>query len=226
MTVAEVATKVRNRAVVTAFPYLFRSDVDRPDLVRLGSGYGGWWVPADLLGPDSICYCAGVGTDITFDEALIERFGCRVWGIDPTPRAIEHVRSVAPDERFTMVPVGLSDRAGELKFYAPRDHSHVSHSVKNIQRTEDYFTAEVLSVRDLMDRLGHDHVDLVKLDIEGAEHDTIRQLLADGIRPSVLCVEYDQPEPLAWSRETTRRLRAAGYALAKVEGLNLTFVRR
>lgn len=42
--------------------------------MRLGSKYGGWIVPATLVRPDSVCYCVGVGEDISFDLALIERW--------------------------------------------------------------------------------------------------------------------------------------------------------
>jgi hypothetical protein len=65
---------------------------------------------------------------------------------------------------------------------------------------------------------------LVKLDIEGAEHDAIRRMLEDGIRPNVICVEYDQPEPVSWSRTTTNALRNAGYRVVKVDEFNVTFV--
>ena len=78
-------TRVRNRVVKALFPLVFRPDARRDDLVRLGTDYGGWWVPRDLLGPESVCFCAGVGTDVSFDVALIETFGCTVLGIDPTP---------------------------------------------------------------------------------------------------------------------------------------------
>src|SRR5215217_3108537 len=50
----------------------------RDDLRRLGSRYGGWTIPTSLLSSDSICYSAGVGEDVTFDLALIERLGCDV----------------------------------------------------------------------------------------------------------------------------------------------------
>ena len=221
-----VATKIRTRLLRAAFPGLYRADVRRDDLVRIGSDYGGWWVPGDLLGPDSICYLGGVGTDITFDVGLIERYGCHVWGIDPTPKSVDWVAGQTLDERFTMVPVGFAGEPGTLRFYVPEDPGHVSHSIKNLQHTEAYFEARVVTVAGLMAELGHDRVDLLKLDIEGAEHDTIRALLRDGLRPAVLCVEFDQPEPLAWGRETTRELRAAGYDLVKVDGFNLTFVQR
>lgn len=221
-----LGVKIRNRIVKASYPALFRVDGRRDDLIRLGTEYGGWWVPRSLLGPGSICYCAGVGTDISFDLGLIERFGCRVWGIDPTPKTIDWIGSQNLDPRFTLIPVGLSDEQGTLRFYAPENPDHVSHSVKNIQRTATYFTATVQTLAGLMAVLGHDRVDLVKLDIEGAEHDTIRRMLADGLRPTVLCVEFDQPEPLSWGRATATALRGAGYDLVKVDGLNMTFVRK
>jgi FkbM family methyltransferase len=213
--------------MASAFPILFRIDDRRQNLVRLGTEYGGWWVPRDLLQKGSICYCGGVGNDISFDLALIESFGCLVYGIDPTPKSIDWVEDQTDlDPRFTLVPVGLGGRAGFERFYAPADPDHVSHSVKNIQRTSTFFEARVQTVAGLMNELGHDRLDLVKLDIEGAEHDTIAQMLADGLRPSVICVEYDQPEPLSWARSTTARLRTAGYGLARVDQFNLTFVYR
>lgn len=219
-----IVTKVRNRIVALTFPYIFRVDNKRGDLVRLGTEYGGWWVPRDLLSAESVCYCAGVGTDISFDLGLIDEFGCQVWGIDPTPKTIEWIADQDLPPRFTFVPVGLAGEPGELRFYSPENPDHVSHSIKNIQKTSTYFTAKVQTVSETMNQLGHDRVDLVKLDIEGAEHETIRRMLADDVLPRVLCVEYDQPEPLSWARDTTAELRRAGYKLVKVDGLNLSFV--
>lgn len=216
---------IRTKMVRRAMPILFRAETSRSDLVRIGSAYGGWWIPADLINSESICYAGGVGTDISFDLGLINKFGCRVWGIDPTPRTIQWIDEQELDDRFQLLPVGLGGEAGHLKFYEPEDPDHISHSVKNLQRTTEYFTAQVQTIADTMKQLGHGRVDLLKLDIEGAEHDAIRRMLEDRIYPSVLCVEYDQPEPLSWARATTKALRQHGYLLAKIEGLNLTFVR-
>lgn len=51
-------------------------------LEKLGSKYGGWIVPVDILDKNSICYCVGVGEDITFDLELIKRFDCQVYAFD------------------------------------------------------------------------------------------------------------------------------------------------
>jgi FkbM family methyltransferase len=194
----------------------------RSDLVRLGSPYGGWWVPGGLLSATSICYLAGVGEDVTFDLAVVERFGCEVWAFDPTPRAQAHAASV-DEPRFHFLPRGLWSERTTMRFYAPRDPTHVSHSITNLQQTSDYFEADCWSVSDLMSDLGHAHLDLLKLDIEGAEGPVIEAMLGDGIRPSVLCVEFDAAEP-PWT--TLRRIRdivSHGYLLVHVENRNYVF---
>ena len=48
--------------------------------------------------------------------------------------------------RFHFMPVGLWSEDTVLRFFAPRDPAHVSHSVVNLQRTEDYFEAPVRSI--------------------------------------------------------------------------------
>src|SRR5262245_47478917 len=65
-------------------------------LIRLGTRYGGWTIPDRVLGADSICYCVGVGEDISFDLDLVRRYGSTVYAFDPTPRAIAFVDRLAP----------------------------------------------------------------------------------------------------------------------------------
>ena len=195
-------------------------------LEKIGSGYGGWIVPTAAVRSTWTCYCAGVGEDVTFDLGLIERFGCTVFALDPTPRAVAHVEAVASGEpRFRFLPVGLWAEDTTLRFFAPRNPAHVSHSVVNLQRTKDFFDAPCRSLPSLMQELVHAGIDLLKLDIEGAEHEVVRSMLEREIRPTVVCIEIDQPvKPLAFWR-TVRRIRRAGYALVAVDSWNLTFVR-
>jgi FkbM family methyltransferase len=196
-------------------------------LEKIGSGYGGWIVPTGAIRSSWTCYCAGVGEDITFDLGLIERFGCAVYAFDPTPRAVAHVQAVAAHEpRFHFLPVGLWSADTTLRFFAPRNPAHVSHSVVNLQHTKTYFDAPCRTLPSLMGELGTERIDLLKLDIEGAEHEVVRSMLEGGIRPTVVCMEIDQPvKPLAFWR-TVRRVRRAGYALVAVDSWNLTFLSR
>lgn len=186
----------------------------RHDLVRLGSRYGGWIVPSSAVQAHSVCYCAGVGEDISFDLALMERFGCEVHAFDPTPRAIEFVRRNAADvPRFHFHPVGLWERDEQLRFYAPSNPKHVSHSVMNLQQTDSFFEAPCRSLTSLMNELGHARIDLLKLDIEGAEQRVIAAMLEQGVTVKVLCVEFDEAT-LEWTPERKQRIAATADALA------------
>ena len=129
-------------------------------------------IPATLLEESSVCYCVGVGEDITFDLALIERFGCQVFAFDPTPRAIQHVKATTSAVgSFHFYPVGLWSADGRLKFFAPQNPCHVSHSIVNLQGTTGYFEAECKRLSTIMRELEHTSLDLLKLDIEGAEYE-------------------------------------------------------
>jgi FkbM family methyltransferase len=205
--------------------FLFRPKALLP-LEKLGSDYGGWVVPSSLLSATSVCYCAGVGEDITFDLALIQRFGCDVHAFDPTPRSARHVASQAGTiDRYHFLPVGLWSEDAELKFYVPRNREHVSHSIVNLQQTDDYFVGRCRRLSSLMAELGHAHLDLLKLDIEGAEYAVLQSMLADRILPKVLCVEFDQPMPFRLTLKTVRALIRAGYQTCSIDGWNFTFVR-
>ncbi len=218
--------RARNKIGRVALHSLFGPGMAaRGDLQRLGSSYGGWVVATSMLSEDSICYCAGVGEDISFDLALIEMFGCDVFAFDPTPRAVKYVEDNAVDvDRFHFYEVGLWSSHDTLRFYAPEDPAHVSHSVVNLQRTATFFEAECKRLSSLMEELGHDRLDLLKLDIEGAEYEVLDSLIEDGIEPSIICVEFDPPDPIRKNVSMVRKLKAYGYSLVSIDAWNYTFV--
>lgn len=197
-----------------------------PDLVRLGSDYGGWIVPSGLLEPGSRCYSAGLGEDGSFDRELALRYGCQVFVLDPTPRAVAYAESYFADVRsITFHPIGLWSEAAVLRFYAPADATHVSHSVLNLQRTSSYFEAPCLSVAEFMAAQGHHDLVLLKLDIEGAEYAVLTALIRDAILPTILCVEFDQPVFVLKTALQIVALRRAGYRIVAIDRWNYTFVR-
>ena len=223
-------------------------------LEKLGSQYGGWLTPIELLEPGAICYCAGAGEDISFDVALAERYACDVYIIDPTPRAIAHykqLRACVRTERtmpinnhptdfyqiqlahlesnLHFLPYGVYNENATLKFYEPADPSHVSHSIGNLQQSEKYFSAKCKTLAAVMDELKHDRIDMLKLDIEGAEGPVLENLIETNIRPKVLCIEFDvalqQGEYLCAYRHV-RELVRCGYAIVADDNWNVTFVHR
>ncbi len=238
-------------------PYVDRTAlVAAKKLLRLGTTYGGWIIPVDAgLTADSTCYCAGAGEDISFDCALVERFHCQVRVIDPTPRAIQHFnnleKAVMSGQRFPVnnstedyysvtaenfsrlrfVPVGLADRDAELKFYLPKNPAYVSCSTVNLQKTESYFTAQCFRVSSLMQQLGDTSIDLLKMDIEGAEYAVVRDIVTTKLFPRVLLLEFDEAHTPMDSEASTRIqhhievLMQAGMRCIAVDGCNASFIR-
>ena len=193
-------------------------------------GEAGWNIPRDLLDRNSVCYCIGCGLDISFDLAIIEKYGCAVHAFDPTPRSVEYVKRVTANvPKFTLHEVAIWEGPGTVKFYLPP--KGVSHSITNLEGTDKFIEVPADRLKNLHARLGHGAVALLKMDIEGAEHTVIRTVLEDRMPVEVLCVEFDElahatPERLASIRKTIAALREAGYDYFWIEGSNFTFRRR
>jgi FkbM family methyltransferase len=196
-------------------------------LERLGSEYGGWKVPLGVLGDKPIVYSLGIGDDMTFDLAIIERSGANVFAFDPTPVAKRHVEQVASHvANFHFLPFGIWSSDTEMKFFAPRDDSDVSHSIVNLQGTDDFFMAPVFTLRSAMKKLGHSSIDYLKIDIEGAQFEVLKSAIRDKVSFKVLVVEIDQPSLLTQAVDLLARLDAFGYELIDIDGWNFLFVQR
>ncbi len=180
----------------------------RQDLIRLGKG-ASWIIPATLIKKESICYLVGAGEDITFDVDLANKYSDHVFIFDPTPRAKKHYENVCSNvqtalvqktnivskatlQKIKFIERGLWSNDCEMKFFAPKDPGHVSHSLLNLQGTKDFFIAKVNRLSSLMNELKHDSLDLLKIDIEGAEYEVIKTILEDKIFIRILCVEFDE----------------------------------
>lgn len=220
---------------------------------RLGTDYGGWHVCVDSLTAGGVALCVGAGEDVSFDVLLNARFGLRILCVDPTPRAVAHVemllRSHAAGrrvpigdgtelyalegfqaDRFELVPCALWSSNTELRLYVPRDARHVSHSAVNLQNTSDFIVVPALQIETLLRQLSIRDVALLKLDVEGAEYEILRDLLRSQLRPRQLLVEFEDanqprsPRGFVEMIRTLRALRGAGYALVHRHHSNFVFL--
>lgn len=227
---------VRNRVYQLAGrdPVTGEALARRADMSCIGTRYGGWSVPVNMLNTESICYCVGCGEDISFDLGLIDQFGCSVNAFDPTPRAIEHVkRHAAGNLQYQFSAVGLWDKPERLKFYAPSNPQDVSHSLLNLQKTREFIEVPVERLSAIMRRNGHAKLDLLKLDIEGAEYKVLDSIFADALTIAVLCVEFDEywnPMDEGYLQRISsyvRQIIARGYLMVDAPGNgNYTFVKK
>ncbi len=218
------------------------------NVIRLGTSYGGWVIP-DVFSSKSVCYCVGAGEDISFDVELIKKYGCEVYTIDPTPRSLAHfnyikkeisagktpfTKSAKPAPYIAMasqlaklhfLPIGVWDSDSVMRFYVPQNVDHISHSILNIQKTDAFFEAPCKKISTIMQELGHDHIDLLKLDIEGSEYRVLENIVLEGVSVGFFCVEFHEADNYKMSsvRDFLNKHR---FEIIFQEGKNITFVRK
>jgi FkbM family methyltransferase len=196
--------------------------------VVLGDRGASWFVSPKGLDPTAVVYSFGVGRDISFERALIERFGVTVHAFDPTPRALEWVRSQRLPDRLVLHELGLADHDGTARFIPSRQVDGENFSMVRETGIGEAINAPVRRFVTLAALVGA-APELVKLDIEGTEYRVIPDLLSSGFRPRQLLVEFHH----RWREVGTRRTREAirllnrhGYRVADVspKGKEYTFV--
>lgn len=196
--------------------------------VVLGSRYGSWFVSLEGLDPTVVVFSFGVGRDISFERALIERFGVTVHAFDPTPLALEWVRSQQLPDRMVMHELGLADHDGTARFIPSRQAGDENFSMVRETGIGDPIEAPVRRFVTLVSLVGAVPA-VVKLDIEGTEYSVLPDMLSSGFRPRQLLVEFHH----RWrevgprrTREAIRLLNRHGYRVADVspKGKEYTFV--
>jgi hypothetical protein len=153
--------------------FLFDAVVDGQAMMRVGRpADGGKWVcDPQALGDHAVVYSFGGGEDISFDTDMAGLFGCQVHLFDPNPMVAKS---------FPSQKSGYSCGAGRL-FYHPIGLGPVSSE----KGREWYLVIKGRScvtkgLLDIARSLHHARIELLKIDIEGGEFSSLREMLATG----------------------------------------------
>lgn len=200
-----------------------------PAIERVG-GDSAWHVRADLLRPGAVVIAAGAGRDVSFELELARRFGCRVFLFDPSPTGLETM--ALPENRHPLlefIPQGLAEKSGRVSFRRPADEREGSFSAADVASAAEVVSFDCVSLSDFLRQRGLESVDLFKLDIEGFEYGVLRDVLASGVRPRQICVEFHDFLPGIKRRQTwgaISALRRAGWRIFHKERCDFSFVRQ
>eukprot|EP00759_Apiculatamorpha_spiralis_P020332 PhF_6_TR25745/c0_g1_i1/m.36288 len=137
---------------------LFQPDFNCPSLERIGSlGDGGKWmcgVNILLQHKDCIVYSFGSNGNRVFEKAVLEMTPyCVIYTFDPN----HEYGKLYTDPRNTFEPLWLQQRPW-----------------KQPELYEGGKVARVTTLPAIMKKLGHKRIDVLKLDVEGAEYDVLK----------------------------------------------------
>lgn len=186
---------------------------------KLGSDYGEWAFHNNFYSKPILISC-GAGEDISFDIDFLNNFSGKVYLIDPTPRAIRHYKSIKkkfgdkkkvnyekggnqPISSYNLTRINSSNlklinkaiwnKNQLLKFYPPKDKNFVSFSLfKNKNTVGNFIKVQGIEILTIMKKIKIKKIDLIKLDIEGAELVVIEDLFKKNVLPNQILFEFDQ----------------------------------
>jgi FkbM family methyltransferase len=190
-----------------------------PPLEFHGNEYCGWCIPVGSIDRNSVVVDVGLGEDVSFSKSLIDSYGCGVHGFDPTPRAIAYVKALGC-RQLELHEFGVAAKGGFATFYLPNNDLHVSGSlVRENHVGQKHIEVRLMSIREVFDLLGAQRINLLKIDIEGAEYELISGTeFADvAARIDMLCIEFHHRWSVYGSKSTAAavaRLNALGFQCA------------
>eukprot|EP00514_Thraustochytrium_sp_LLF1b_P003164 CAMPEP_0184509584 /NCGR_PEP_ID=MMETSP0198_2-20121128/1363_1 /TAXON_ID=1112570 /ORGANISM="Thraustochytrium sp., Strain LLF1b" /LENGTH=307 /DNA_ID=CAMNT_0026899427 /DNA_START=121 /DNA_END=1044 /DNA_ORIENTATION=- len=171
---------------------------DKSSLVFMGKTGTGWTVDTRCIRSPNIKkpligYGVGCGKDITWDLEMARRFGFKMFLFDPTKASIAYVQKrIKGNPNVTFIEEGLSTSQGTQFFALPSNPKFVS-------MREGYFqpgkkvVVKVNTLRNWMEQFGHEHIDILKIDIEGSEYGVLEQLITERYFPfTQLLVEFHE----------------------------------
>ena len=116
----------------------------------------------DNIRPPCIVYSFGIAYNWIFDDFMIDQ-GCHVFSFDPSMTLGKHKRH----NYHLFEPIGIGPKSG----------AHTGKSTLYGGKT----IYEVLSLQDMMKRYKHDHIDMIRMDVESAEWEVLQQWTQDNL---------------------------------------------
>tara|TARA_B100000686_G_scaffold345744_1_gene430906 strand:- start:2624 stop:3211 length:588 start_codon:yes stop_codon:yes gene_type:complete len=187
-------------------------------------------VPEVLTG--GVVYSAGVGNNIAWDLAMIEHHQVELHAFDPTPRSVRWIGEQELPSGFHFHPLGVGAIDGSQAFSEPKPERKFNYTRADLGDPEDKVVqCEVRRLNTLRQELGHQEIDILKMDVEGEEMSVLSDMLACGIQPGQLLVEFHYNYPQIRFGDflsLVARLREVGYRIFHISerGYEFGFIHR
>ncbi len=192
------------------------------------------YVYFDTFTPTSTVIDVGCGHVAEFSVHLIERYGLRVFGVDPTRkhRPCLQALEARTQGRFRHLALAVARDCGRVQFHESKynESGSLLKEHANVRRDEiATYDVQVVDLPELVRRVAADRIDLLKLDLEGAEYELLAGITTDALAPfEQLFVEFHHHCTDYAPHDTRRivaRLRSCGLHAFTRDGDNYLFYR-
>lgn len=193
----------------------------------VGTSYGGWALPGGEIPHGGVAYCVGAGGDIHTDLELARRWGMTVRCIEPVEGFCAQAREESAGiANFVVVQAAVGVRDGPMRMTVSPHPGASSVSSAGLYLGTQSVTVQGRTVASLMRELGDTRIDLLKLDVEGAEYDVLPTLDLRGLGVGVFATQIHHNGGLRAGRQLIQLVRDQGYDLVgHRETIKLTFLR-
>jgi len=128
-----------------------------------------------------VVYDIGLRTEAELGIELLNEFGCEVHGFDPSPITVEWAKTFKAPPGYTLHLYGAGAVDGNIKLYE-YDWGQVSlfkpyPDKDHIKPKYESFRLPVKRVPTIMKELGHNFVDVLKIDVEGSEYHILQDII-------------------------------------------------
>jgi len=154
------------------------------------------YIYKDTFDNSSILIDVGCASDPDLSKHMLNKYGLRAFGVDPTLKHAFALRALEENTkgRFKHIQAAVTVKDGKITFYETFDKesgSAVSHHSNATNEATKSYEVESVSLKTLLARAGVTKVDFLKLDLEGAEYELLKNITAEDLKPfKQLFVEF------------------------------------
>jgi len=189
----------------------------------------------DRLDDSSVVVDVGCGHDADFSRYFIDKYGVRAIALDPTKKHAPFLRSFEDraSGKFKHVGIAVASTDGTITFHESCNNESGSILAEhaNVQADQvSSYDVETVSLRSLPKRIEFAKIDLIKLDLEGAEYDLLRNADQQDLAPyDQIFVEFHHHCVEQYSERDTQRtvetMHAKGMQSFTLDNHNYLFYR-
>jgi FkbM family methyltransferase len=185
------------------------------------------------LSANSVVIDAGCSYEADFSVYMMEQHGARAYGVDPTRkhRAALQALENRYRGRFVHLPFAITADDGTLTFHESTTNESGSVLVDHVNVRNDEtipYPVTAISLKSLMKHVDADAVDMLKLDLEGAEYELLATVEKADLAPfRQVFIEFHHHAIGQFNEADTRRLveriRGFGFSCFSLDDHNYLF---